>query len=269
MKYSITMSKSEIKDLCNSFTALSKTVLNNVIHDIDESYAEILKSGLSFGDYVDKLTTSGGVSNKDFAMEYIASKDTVTVNVEMSIKLIQKVLSFYNKYIADFLPYIVAFAKKHEDELQDLTEFLNYRAERMSEALMEMIEDFDMDALVDSAWGCFKEALNPTDTNTDDAPSKDTSADDSFEDICKTTDKMLDDIVAKAIEAIDAAADKEAEMHRFGNAVASAFSDLDADDAVYLTKQIFGRIIDHYEKQEKLSKEEELERKYHGKNTEE
>lgn len=153
MKYSITMSKTEIKNLCNSFTALSKTVLNNVIRDIDESYAEILKSGLSFGDYVDKLTTFGGVSNNDFTMEYIASKDTVTVNVEMSIKLIQKVLSFYNKYIADFLPYIVAFAKKHEDELQDLTEFLNYRAERMSEALMEMIEDFDMDALVDSAWG--------------------------------------------------------------------------------------------------------------------
>lgn len=268
MKYSVTMSKSEIKNLCNSFTALSKTVLNNVIHDIDESYAEILKSGLSFGDYVDKLTTSGGVSNKDFAMEYIASKDTVTVNVEMSIKLIQKVLSFYNKYIADFLPYIIAFAKKHEDELQDLTEFLNYRAERMSEALMEMIEDFDMDALVDSAWGCFKEALNPTDTNTDDTPSKDTSAD-TFEDICKTTDEMLDDIVSKAIEYIDAASDKEAEMHRFGSAVACTLSDIDADTAQYLAKQIFGRIIDHYEKQEKLSKEEELERKYHNKNTEE
>ena len=267
MKYSITMSKTEIKNLCNSFTALSKTVLNNIIRDIDESYAEILKSGLSFSNYVDKLTTSGGVSNKDFAMEYIVSKDTVTVNAEMSIKLIQKVLSFYNKYIADFLPYIVAFAKKHEDELQDLTEFLNYRAERMNEALMEMIEDFDMDALVDSAWGCFKEALNPTDTNTDDTPSKDASADD-FENICKTTDELMDDVVAKAIKVIDAASDKEAEMHRFGNAVSSAFCDLDADDAVYLTKQIFGRIIDHYEEQEKMSKEEELERKYH-KNTEE
>lgn len=268
MKYTITMTKTEIKSLCNSFTALSKTVLNNVIRDIDESYAEILKSGLTFGDYVDKLTTSGGASNKDFAMEYIVSKDTVTVNAEMSIKLIQKVLSFYNKYIADFLPYIVAFAKKHEDELQDLTEFLNYRAERMNEALIEMIEDFDMDALVDSAWGCFKEALNPMGINTDDTPSKDTSADD-FEDICKTTDEMLDDVVSKVIEVIDAASDKEAEMHRFGNAVSSAFCDLDADDAVYLTKQIFGRIIDHYEEQEKLSKEEELERKYHGKNTEE
>lgn len=270
MKYNITMTKAEMKNLFSGFAALSKTVLSNVIRDIDESYAEILKSGLSFGDYVDKLTTSGGVSNKDFTMEYIASKDTVTVNVEMSIKLIQKVLSFYNKYIADFLPYIVAFAKKHEDELQDLTEFLNYRTERMSEALMEMIEDFDMDALVDSAWGCFKEALNPTDT--DDISSKDTNADDSddsFEDICKTTDEMLDDIVAKAIEQIDAASDKEAEMHRFGSAVACTLSDIDADTAVYLTKQIFGRIIDHYEKQEKLSKEEELERKYHGKNTEE
>lgn len=196
MKYNITMTKTEIKDLCNSFTALSKTVLNNVIRDIDESYAEILKSGLSFGDYVDKLTTSGGVSNKDFTMEYIVSKDTVTVNVEMSIKLLLKVLSFYNKYLADILPYIIAFCKKHEDE-------------------------------------------------------------------------MLDEIVAKAIEAIDAASDKEAEMHRFGSAVACTLSDIDADTALYLTKQIFGRIIDHYEEQEKMSKEEELERKYHKKNTEE
>lgn len=263
MKYNITMTKTEIKDLCNSFTALSKTVLNNVIRDIDESYAEILKSGLSFGDYVDKLTTSGGVSNKDFTMEYIVSKGTVTVNVEMSIKLLLKVLSFYNKYLADILPYIIAFCKKHEDEMDDLSEFLNYRTERMSEALMEMIEDFDMDALQASAWGCFKEALNPTaDTSADDS-------NDSFEDICKTTDEMLDEIVAKAIEAIDAASNKEAEMHRFGSAVACTLSDIDVDTALYLTKQIFGRIIDHYEEQEKMSKEEELERKYHKKNTEE
>ena len=270
MKYNITMTKTEIKDLCNSFTALSKTVLNAILPQIDEDYAEVLsKTNISFNDFVDKLT-SGGMSNKDFTIVYIVRKDTITVNVEMDIKLMLKVLSFYNKYIADFLPYIVAFAKKHEDELQDLTEFLNYRAEHMSEALMEMIEDFDMDALVDSAWGCFKEALNHTDT--DDIPSKDTSADDSddsFEDICKTTDEMLNDIVAKAIKAIDTASDKEVEMHRFGNAVASTLSDMNADDALYLTKQLFSRIINHYEEQEKISKEEELERKYHKKNTEE
>lgn len=263
MKYNITMTKTEIKDLCKSFTALSKTVLNAILPQISEDYAEVLsKTDISFNDFVDKLT-SGGMSNKDFTIVYIVRNDSITVSVEMDIKLMLKVLSFYKKFLADVIPYIVAFAKKHEDELGDLSELLSSRAEAMTEALMEIIEDFDMDALQASAWGCFKEALNPTvDTSADDS-------DDSFEDTCKTTDEMLDDIVAKAIEAIDAASDKEAEMHQFGNAVASTLSDLDADDALYLTKQIFGRIIDHYEEQEKLSKEEELERKYHKKNTEE
>lgn len=266
MKYTITMTKDEIKNLCNAFTALSKTVLNSVIRDIDESYAEILKSGLSFGDYIDKLTTSGGVSNKDFAMEYIVSKDTVTVNVEMSIKLLLKVLSFYNKYLADILPYIIAFCKKHENEMDDLSEFLNYRTERMSEALMEMIEDFDMDALQASAWGCFKDMMNPMGSN---------NADISPEDISKIKDRneriaaRINYIVAAEIKMIDAASDKEAEMHRFGNMVAEELRDADADDALWITKQIFGRIIDHYEEQEKMSKEEELERKYQKKNTEE
>ena len=244
----------------SGFAALSKTILNAILPQIDEDYAEVLsKTDISFNDFVDKLA-SGGMSNKDFTIEYIVHKDDITVNVEMDIKLMLKVLSFYKKFLADILPYITAFCKKHEDELDDLSELLSSRAEAMTEALMEMVEEFDMDALQASAWGCFKEALNPT---------ADTSADDSFEDICKTTDEMLDDIVAKAIEAIDAASDKEAEMHRFGNAVANTFCDMDADTALYLTKQIFGRIIDHYEEQEKLSKEEELERKYHGKNTEE
>lgn len=263
MKYFVTMTKTEIKDLCNSFTALSKTVLNAILPQISEDYAKVLsKTDISFNDFIDKLT-SGGMSNKDFTINYIVRNDSITVNVEMDIKLMLKVLSFYKKFLADIIPYIVAFCKKHEDELGDLSELLSSRAEAMTEALMEMIEDFDMDALQASAWGCFKEVLNPiADTSTDDS-------DDSFEDICKTTDEMLDDIVAKAIEAIDAASDKEAEMHRFGNAVANTLSDLDADDALYLTKQLFGRIIDHYEKEEKLSKEEELERKYHKKNTEE
>ena len=263
MKYNITMTKTEIKDLCKSFTALSKTVLNAILPQISEDYAEVLsKTDISFNDFVDKLT-SGGMSNKDFTIVYIVRNDSITVSVEMDIKLMLKVLSFYKKFLADVIPYIVAFCKKHEDELGDLSELLSSRAEAMTEALMEMIEDFDMDALQASAWGCFKEALNPTaDTSADDS-------DDFFEDICKTTDEMLDDIVAKAIEAIDAASDKEAEMHRFGNAVASTLSDLDADDALHLTKQIFGRIIDHYEEQEKISKEEELERKYHKKNAEE
>ena len=257
MKYNITMTKTEIKDLCKSFTALSKTVLNAILPQISEDYAEVLsKTDISFNDFVDKLT-SGGMSNKDFTIVYIVRNDSITVSVEMDIKLMLKVLSFYKKFLADVIPYIVAFCKKHEDEL------LSSRAEAMTETLMEMIEDFDMDALQASAWGCFKEALNSTaDTSADDS-------DDSFEDICKTTDEMLDDIVAKAIEAIDAASDKEAEMHQFGNAVASTLSDLGADDALHLTKQIFGRIINHYEEQEKLSKEEELERKYHKKNTEE
>ena len=259
MQYSVTMTKTEMKNLSNSFAALSKTVLNAILPHINEDYAEYLSmTDISFDEFVDKLT-SGGMSNKDFTIEYIVRGDSITVNAEMDIKLTMKVLSFYRKFLADIIPYITAFVKKHEDELDGLTELLSSRAEAMTEALMEMVEDFDLDALQASAWGCFKEALNPTGT----------SADDSFEDICKTTDEMLDDIVAKAIEAIDAAADKEAEMHRFGNAVASTFCDMDADDALYLTKQIFGRIIDHYEKQEKLSKEEELERKYHGKNTEE
>ena len=269
MKYNITMTKTEIKDLCNSFTALSKTVLNAILPQISEDYAEVLsKTNISFNDFVDKLT-SGGMSNKDFTIVYIVRNDSITVNVEMDIKLTLKVLSFYKKFLADIIPYIVAFCKKHEDELGDLSELLSSRAEAMTEALMEIIEDFDMDALVDSAWGCFKDMMDPMDINTDDDSSEDTSADNSFEDICKTTDEMLDDIVAKAIKAIDAASDKEAEMHRFGNAVASTLSDMDADDALYLTKQIFGRIIDHYEEQEKMSKEEELERKYHKKNTEE
>ena len=263
MKYNITMSKTEIKNLCNSFTALSKTVLNAILPQIDEDYAKILsKTDISFNDFVDKLT-SGGMSNKDFTIVYIVRNDSITVSVEMDIKLMLKVLSFYKKFLADVIPYIVAFCKKHEDELGDLSELLSSRAEAMTEALMEMVEEFDMDELQNSAWGYFKEALNPTaDTSADDS-------DDSFEDICKTTDEMLDDIIAKAIEAIDAASDKEAEMHRFGNAVASTLSDIDADDALHLTKQIFGRIIDHYEEQEKMSKEEELERKYHKKNTEE
>lgn len=257
MKYTVTITKTEMKNLFSGFAALSKTILSAILPQIDEDYAEVLsKTDISFNDFVDKLA-SGGMSNKDFTIEYIVHKDDITVNVEMDIKLMLKVLSFYKKFLADILPYITAFCKKHEDELDDLSELLSSRAEAMTEALMEMIEDFDMDALQASAWGCFKEALNPT---------ADTSA---FEDICKTTDEMLDDIVAKAIEAIDAASDKEAEMHRFGNAVASTFCDMDADTALYLTKQIFGRIIDHYEEQEKMSKEEELERKYHKKNTEE
>lgn len=260
MKYTVTMSKNEMKNLFSGFAALSKTILSAILPQIDEDYAEVLsKTDISFNDFVDKLA-SGGMSNKDFTIEYIVHKDDITVNVEMDIKLMLKVLSFYKKFLADILPYITAFCKKHEDELDDLSELLSSRAEAMTEALMEMVEEFDMDALQASAWGCFKEALNPT---------ADTSADDSFEDICKTTDEMLDDIVAKAIEAIDAASDKEVEMHRFGNAVASTFCDMDADTALYLTKQIFGRIIDHYEEQEKMSKEEELERKYHKKNTEE
>ena len=260
MKYTVTMSKNEMKNLFSGFAALSKTILSAILPQIDEDYAEVLsKTDISFNDFVDKLA-SGGMSNKDFTIEYIVHKDDITVNVEMDIKLMLKVLSFYKKFLADILPYITAFCKKHEDELDDLSELLSSRAEAMTEALMEMVEEFDMDALQASAWGCFKEALNPT---------ADTSADDSFEDICKTTDEMLDDIVAKAIEAIDAASDKEAEMHRFGNAVASTFCDMDADTALYLTKQIFGRIIDHYEEQEKMSKEEELERKYHNKNAEE
>lgn len=196
MKYTVNMTKTEMKNLFNSFAALSKTVLNAILPQISEDYAEVLsKANISFNDFVDKLT-SGGMSNKDFTIEYIAHKDTITVNVEMDIKLMLKVLSFYKKFMADVIPYIVAFCKKHEDELGDLSELLISRAEAMTEALMEMIEDFDMDALQASAWGCFKEAL-------------------------------------------------------------------------YLTKQIFGRIIDHYEEQEKMSKEEELERKYHKKNTEE
>lgn len=263
MKYNITMTKTEMKNLFNGFAALSKTILNAILPQIDEDYAEVLsKTDISFNDFIDKLT-SGGMSNKDFTIEYIVHKDTITINVEMDIKLMLKVLSFYKKFLADIIPYIVAFCKKHEDELGVLSELLSSRAEAMTEALMEMVEEFDMEALQASAWGCFKEALNPTaDTSADDS-------DDSFEDIYKTTDEMLDDIVAKAIEAIDAASDKEAEMHRFGNAVASTFCDMDADTALYLTKQIFGRIIDHYEEQEKMSKEEELERKYHKKNTEE
>lgn len=260
MKYNITMTKAEMKNLFNGFAALSKTILNAILPHIDEDYAEALRMvDDSFNDFVDKLA-SGGMSNKDFTIEYIVHKDTITINVEMDIKLMLKVLSFYKKFLADIIPYIVAFAKKHEDELGDLSELLGSRAEAMTEALMEMVEEFDMDELQNSAWGCFKEALNPT---------ADTSDNESFEDICKTTDEMLDDIVAKAIEAIDAASDKEVEMHRFGNAVASTLSDIDADTAIYLTKQIFGRIIDHYEEQEKMSKEEELERKYHKKNTEE
>lgn len=270
MKYSVTMTKTEIKNLFDSFNALSKTILNAVLPHVSEDYAKVLgMADTSFIEFVDKLNTSGGMSNQDISIEYIVLNDTITVNTEMDIKLMLKVITFYKKYLADIMPYLATFAKKHEDEMMGLTEFLNSRAETMIVEFLELIKDFDIDALVDSAWGCFKDMMDPMGINTDDDSSEDTSADNSFEDICKTTDEMLDDIVAKAIEAIDAASDKEAEMHRFGSAVACTLSDIDADTALYLTKQIFGRIIDHYEEQEKMSKEEELERKYHKKNTEE
>lgn len=266
MKYNITMTKTEMKNLFNGFAALSKTIMSAILPQIDEDYAEVLsKTDISFNDFVDKLT-SGGMSNKDFAIEYIVNKDTITINVEMDIKLMLKVLSFYKKFLADIIPYITAFCKKHEDELGDLSELLSSRAEAMTEALMEMVEEFDMDALQASAWGCFKEALNPMGSN---------NADISPEDINKIENRderiaaNINYIVAAEIKMIDAASDKEAEMHRFGNMVAEELRDADADDALWITKQLFGRIIDHYEKQEKLSKEEELERKYHNKNTEE
>lgn len=270
MKYSITMSKAEIKNLFDSFNILTKTVLNAVLPHVSEDYAKVLgMADTSFIEFVDKLDTSGGMSNNDIAIEYIVLNDTITVNTEMDIKLMMKVITFYKKYLADVLPYLATFTKKHEDEMKGLTEFLNSRAKTMIVEFLELIKDFDMDALVESAWGCFKDMMDPMGISTDDTPTNDTGADDSFEDICKSTDEMLDDIVAKAIEAIDVASDKEVEMHRFGNMVAEELCDADADDALYLTKQIFGRIIDHYEKQEKISKEEELERKYHKKNTEE
>ena len=273
MKYTITMRRNEVKAMCNAFEALSKTTLKHILP---------INEDTSFAEYIDKLLTTsiGSMHNKNFRIEFTPHTDDLdvsvnmfTLDVEMSTTLFLKIVSFYKKYLEDVLPYIVAFAKKHEDEMNGLTEFLDSRAEAMTEALAELVEEFDLDELKDSAIGCFKEALNPTaDTSAD-------GSDDSFEDICKTTDEMLDDIVAKAIEAIDAASDKEAEMHRFGSAVASTLSDLDADDALYLTKQIFGRIIDHYEEQEKRSKtlksmrssskREALERKYHNKNTEE
>lgn len=266
MKYSVTMTKIEMKNMSSSFAALSKTALNAILPHIDEDYAEILNmTNASFDEFVDKLT-SGGMSNKDFTIEYIVHKDTITVNVEMDIKLTLKVLSFYRKFLADIIPYITAFCKKHEDELDGLTDLLSARAEAMTEALEEMIEDFDMDSLQASAWGCFKDMMNPMDSN---------NADISPEDIDKIKNRderiaaNINYIVATEIRMIDAASDKEAEMHRFGNMVAEELCDADADDALWITKQLFGRIIDHYEKQEKLSKEEELERKYHGKNTEE
>lgn len=266
MKYSVTMTKTEMKNLSNSFAALSKTVLNAILPHIDADYAEVLSmTDISFDEFVDKLT-SGGMSNKDFTIEYIVRGDSITVNAEMDIKLTLKVLSFYRKFLADIIPYITAFVKKHEDELDDLTDLISARAEAMTEALEEMIEDFDLDALQASAWGCFKEALNPMGSN---------NADVSPEDIDKMKNRderiaaNINYIVATEIRMIDAASDKEAEMHRFGNMVAEELRDADADDALWITKQLFGRIIDHYERQEKLSKEEELERKYHKKNAEE
>lgn len=183
MKYSVTMTKSEIKSLCDSFNALSKTVLNAVLPQIDEEYAEMFNMSSSFDSFMDKLETSGGMGNKDFTMEYIARKDDITVNVEMDTKLILKVLSFYKKFLADILPYIVAFCKKHEDALDDLTALLSSRTEAMSEALMEMIEDFDLDALQNSAWGCFKEDID--------------------------ADAIMDEISDKIIAGLDAADDPE------------------------------------------------------------
>ena len=264
MKYSVTMTKSEIKSLCDSFNALSKTVMNAILPQIDEDYAEMLDMSNSFDSFMDKLETSGGMGNKDFTIEYIARKDDITVNVEMDTKLILKVLSFYKKFLADILPYIVAFCKKHEDELDDLTALLSSRAEAMSEALMEMIEEFDLDALQNSAWGCFKDMMNPMCSNADISPEDISKIENSNE----RTTAYINYIVATEIKMIDTASDKEAEMHRFGDMVAEELRDADADDALWITKQLFGRIIEHYEKQEKLSKEEELERKYH-KNAEE
>ena len=264
MKYSVTMTKSEIKSLCDSFNALSKTVMNAILPQIDEDYAEMLDMSNSFDSFMDKLETSGGMGNKDFTIEYIARKDDITVNVEMDTKLILKVLSFYKKFLADILPYIVAFCKKHEDELDDLTALLSSRAEAMSEALMEMIEEFDLDTLQNSAWGCFKDMMNPMCSNADISPEDISKIENSNE----RTTAYINYIVATEIKMIDTASDKEAEMHRFGDMVAEELRDADADDALWITKQLFGRIIEHYEKQEKLSKEEELERKYH-KNAEE
>ncbi len=266
MNYTITITKSEIKSLCESFSALSKTVLNAILPQINEEYAKVLSmADISFDSFMDKLNTSGGMSNDDFTMQYYARKDDVSVIVKMDTKFLLKLLSFYKKFLADILPYIVAFCKKHEDELDDLSELISSRAEAMTEALEEMVEEFDLDALQASAWGCFKDMMNPTGT----------SADISLEDINKIKNRderiaaTINYIVTTEIKMIDAASDKEAEMHRFGDFVAEELRDADADDALWITKQLFGRIIEHYEKQEKLSKEEELERKYHGKNTEE
>lgn len=267
MNYTITITKSEIKSLCNSFNALSKTVLNAILPQINDEYAKVLSmADISFDSFMDKLNTSGGMSNDDFTMQYYARKDDVSVIVKMDTKLLLKVLSFYKKFLADILPYIVAFCKKHEDEMNDMSELLSSRAEAMSEALTEMIEDFDLDALQASAWGCFKDMMNPIGSN---------NADISPEDIKKIKNRderiaaNINYIVATEIRMIDAASDKEAEMHRFGAFVADSLRDADTDDALWITKQLFGRIIDHYEEQEKLSKEKELERKYHNKNTEE
>ena len=186
MKYTVTMTKDEIKNLFTTFAALSKTILNAVLPQIDEDYTEIFESAdASFDKFLKNMNRSGGMSNKDFTIEHIVHNDTITVNAEMDIKLLTKVLSFYKKFLADILPYIVAFCKKHNDELDDLTEFLNSRAEAMSEELMEMIEDFDLDALQDSAWGCFKD-MNPIN-----------NADSSFEDSSnnESIDEMVDEIV--------------------------------------------------------------------------
>lgn len=61
MKYTINMSKTEMKNLSNGFAALSKTVLNAILPQIDKDYAEVLSmTDISFDEFVDKLT-SGGV----------------------------------------------------------------------------------------------------------------------------------------------------------------------------------------------------------------
>ena len=256
MKYSVTMTKSEIKSLCDSFNALSKTVLNAILPQIDEDYAEMFDMSNSFDSFMDKLETSGGMGNKDFTIEYIARKDDITVNVEMDTKLILKVLSFYKKFLADILPYIVAFCKKHEDELDDLTALLSSRAEAMGEALMEMIEDFDLDALQNSAWGCFKDMMNPVEEKED-----------------VDADAIMDEISDKIIAGLDTADDPEEYMHHVGDIVVSSLTNVDLDDAVEITTEIFKRVINHYDnvtmKSIEQDKEAELEKKYHNKNTEE
>lgn len=151
MKYTITMRRNEVKTLCNAFEALSKTALKHILPINEESFAK----------YIDKLLTTsiGSMHNKDFRIEFTPHTDDLdvsvnmfTLDVEMSTTLFLKIVSFYKKFLADIIQYITAFCKKHEDELDDLSELLSSRAEAMTEALMEMVEDFDMDALQNSAW---------------------------------------------------------------------------------------------------------------------